>query len=237
VIALPALDLRDGACVQLVGGSYDEERIRLNDPLVVTHKWKACGFRHLHLVDLDGATSRGANTELMREILGATDLRVQVGGGLRTVDQIKQMLNCGAARVIVGTRAIDDPAWLAEMLVLFPDVVVVAADVIDRQLVTHGWTRVRARSVFDLIADLNGLPLGGLLVTAVHCEGRMRGTDLGLMEDVANVATCPVHAAGGIDGMKDLRALAACGIAGAIVGMALYTGAIDPRAAAEEFAE
>lgn len=238
MIAIPAVDLREGACVQLVGGSYDDERIRLDDPLAAAREWKACGFSQLHLVDLDAATGRGTNTELIQGILGATDLRVQVGGGMRATSQIEQMLERGASRVIVGTRAIEDPVWLEKIVGLFSGAIVVAADVIDRQLVTDGWTRIRERNVFDLIADLNRLPsLGGVLVTAVHCEGRMRGTDLELMGDVAKAARHPVIAAGGIDGIDELRALERRGIAGAIVGMALYTGAIDPRAAAEEFSE
>lgn len=237
MIAIPALDLRDNACVQLVGGSYDEERIRLDDPVAVARAWREYGFRHLHLIDLDAATRRGSNADLIRTILGSTDLSVQVGGGIRTSEQIQQTLDNGASHVVIGTRAIEDADWLGEVASLYPGTIIVAADVRDRQILTHGWTRAQPKCVLDTVQELNELPLAGILVTAVHREGQMGGTDLPLMENVAEAAEFPVYAAGGISGMNDLRALADCGIAAAIIGMALYTGAVDPRAAAEEFME
>ncbi len=237
MIAIPALDLRDGACVQLVGGSYDDERVRISDPLGVAHMWRDSGFRRLHLVDLDAATGRGSNAELVRRILEEDDLRIQVGGGVQTCEQIRQLMDDGAWQVVVGTRAIEDRDWLVEMAEAFPGAIVVAADVRERQLVTHGWTRAHPLGVIDFINEINNLPLGGILVTAVHREGQMKGTDLRLMEEVAEASEFPVQAAGGISGMSDLRALADCGVAAAIMGMALYTGAVDPRAAAEEFTE
>lgn len=237
MIAIPALDLRDNACVQLVGGSYDEEKLRLEDPVAVARAWRDCGFRHLHLVDLDAATRRGSNEQLVRTILGSTDLSVQVGGGIRTSEQIQQALDNGAAHVVVGTRAIEDPDWLARAASRYPGTVIVAADVRDRQILTHGWTRAQPRFVLDVVKELNEIPLAGILVTAVHREGRMGGSDLPLMEDVAEASEFPVYASGGISDMNDLRALAERGIAAAIIGMALYTGAVDPRSAAEEFSE
>ena len=120
---------------------------------------------------------------------------------------------------------------------LFPGYIVVAADVRDRKVLSHGWTRTQPKLVLDLVQDLNGLPLAGVLVTAVHREEAMRGTDLPLMEDVAEAADFPVFASGGLGSMSDLRALADRGVAAAIIGIALYSGAIDPWVVAEEFAE
>jgi phosphoribosylformimino-5-aminoimidazole carboxamide ribotide isomerase len=237
VIAVPAVDLREGACVQLVGGSYTHERVRLDDPIGVARSWAAFGFRRLHIVDLDAATGRGSNEEIVRDLLNERTLDTQVGGGVRSGETIERLLQQGARQVIVGTRALEEPDWLAEMASLFPGELIVAADVRDRRIVTRGWRRTLPRNILDAVDELNQLALGGLLVTAVHREGQLSGTDLPLMEDVAELSTVPVLAAGGVTTMGDLRALADRGVAGAVIGMALYTGALDPRVVAEEFAE
>ena len=223
--------------MQLAAGSYDEELIRIPDPVGVAVAWRQYGFRHLHVVDLDGVTGRGNNTAEIQAILGVTDIDVQVGGGIRSRDLIQSRLDDGAERVIIGTRALEDPDWLAEMSIEFPGSIVVAADVRDRKVLSHGWTRTNPKLVLDLVEDLNGLPLAGVLVTAVHREEAMRGTDLPLMEDVAEAADFPVFASGGLGSLGDLRALADRGVAAAIIGISLYNGAIDPWAAAEEFFE
>lgn len=233
---IPAVDLREGACVQLVGGEYDAEKVRLEDPLAVAASWARYGFPWLHVVDLDAATGRGSNREVVRELLaGAHGLQVQVGGGIRDEETIERLLDEGAARVVVGTRAIEDADWLREQADHFPGHLVVAADVRERHVVTRGWTRTVQRNVVDVVEELSELPLAGIMVTAVHREGQMLGTDLPLMEDVAEASSVPVFASGGVGHMNDLRALADRGVAGVIVGMALYTGAIDPWLAAEEF--
>ena len=237
MIAIPAVDLRGGACVQLVGGSYDAERVRLNDPVAVARSWEEFGFQHLHVVDLDAALGRGSNQELVRTILGQTELDVQVGGGVRDGDAIERLLADGARRVVVGTKALEDQDWLDEIANRFPGEVMVAADVRERRVVTHGWERTLTRNVLDVIEELNAFPLAGVLVTAVHREGQMQGTDLPLMEDAVEASNVPVYASGGVSNVNDLRALADRGVAATVIGMALYTGALDARLVAEEFAE
>lgn len=237
MIAIPAVDLRDGACVQLVGGSYENERVRLPDPLIVAHEWEQAGFRRLHVVDLDAATGAGSNLRVVEDILRDARVDVQVGGGVRGTELVEQLFHAGASRVVVGTRALEDPEWLADLAALYPGVIVVATDVRERRVVTRGWVRTLPLDIMDVVEELNPLALGGLLVTAVHLEGQMRGTDLALMEDVAEASRFPVIASGGVSSMADLRALEHRGIAGAVIGMALYTGALDARAVAQEFAE
>jgi phosphoribosylformimino-5-aminoimidazole carboxamide ribotide isomerase len=237
MIAIPAVDLRGGACVQLVGGSYDHERLRFDDPRGVARGWAQLGFTRLHLVDLDAATGRGSNEDLVGEILREREASLQVGGGVRSGDAIERLLALGADRVVVGTRAIEEPGWIEAMASLFPGELVVAADVRDRSVVTRGWERTLARNVLDVVEDLNALPLAGVMVTAVHREGQLSGTDLFLMEDVAEASEHPVYASGGITTYGDLRALEDRGLAGAIIGMALYTGVLDARLIAEEFVE
>ena len=237
MIVIPAVDLRDGKCVQLVGGSYDEERVRLDNPVEVAQQWTRLGFRRLHVVDLDAATRRGDNGAIVQEILRDVDADVQVGGGVRTVEQIERLTSEGASWVVVGTRALEEPHWLADAATAFPGQIIVAADVRQRHVVTHGWSRTLARNVLSVIEDLNELPLAGVLVTAVDREGRLAGTDRFLMEDVAEASEHPVIASGGIATMADLRDLAECGVSAAVVGMALYTNALDARLVVEEFTE
>jgi phosphoribosylformimino-5-aminoimidazole carboxamide ribotide isomerase len=237
MIAIPALDLRGSACVQLAADSYDKELFRIPDPVGVARAWRQYGFHHLHVVDLDGVTGRGNNAEQIQAILADTDAEVQVGGGIKSHGSIDRMLSDGAQRVVIGTKAIEDPDWLIDMSTAFPGCIVVAADVRDRKVLSHGWTRTHSKLVLDLVEELNGLPLAGVLVTAVHREAAMLGTDLPLMEDVAEAAEFPVFASGGLGSLNDLRALADRGVAAAIIGMALYSGAMDPWVVAEEFGE
>jgi phosphoribosylformimino-5-aminoimidazole carboxamide ribotide isomerase len=237
VIAIPAVDLRDGACVQLVGGSYTDERIRLENPAEVARSWEQFGFMRLHVVDLDAATGRGSNRFIVRSILDEADVPVQVGGGIRSGDEVEELLEAGATNVIVGTRALEEIEWLAGIATRHPGEIIVACDVRERRVTTRGWVRTLPVDILDAVEELNGLPLAGLLVTAVHREGQMQGTDLPLMEDVAEASNVPVYASGGVSSMQDLRALEHRGIAGVVIGMALYTGALDPVVVAGEFRE
>jgi phosphoribosylformimino-5-aminoimidazole carboxamide ribotide isomerase len=237
VIAIPAIDLREGACVQLVGGSYAAERVRMPDPLAVAREWQRVGFARLHVVDLDAATGRGRNAASIRAILTEQTADVQVGGGLRSSTEVDDVLRDGARYAIVGTRALEDLSWLAELADEHPGEIILAADVRERRIVTQGWQRTLPRTILDVTEEISHLPLAALLVTAVHKEGQMLGVDLPLMEDVVEAASFPVFAAGGVGAMGDLWALEDRGVAGVVIGMALYTGAVDPRTVAEEFAQ
>ena len=192
MIAIPAVDLRDGACVQLVGGSYAEERVRLDE--------SDRGRAQLGALRLPSAARRRSrrghrarsNLSLIRDILADANVPVQVGGGIRSDERVEELLAAGAARVIVGTRAIEERDWLAELAQRHPGQIIVACDVRERRVTTRGWAHTLPVDILDVVEELNGLPLGGLLVTAVHREGQLRGTDLPLMEDVAeSVAAFP----------------------------------------------
>lgn len=223
--------------MQLVGGDYAKEAVRLDDPLEVARRWIAAGFPKLHLVDLDAATERGRNRELIRELLLQSTVPMQVGGGVRDEEAIDALLDDGAEHIVIGTRGVEDVRWLEEQADRVPGRLVLAADVRGRTVVTRGWAKETARDVLDLIQELRDLPLAGLLVTAVQQEGTMQGTDLALMADVKDVSPWPVIASGGVGSMHDLRALEDRGVDAVVLGMALYTDALDPRVVAEEFAE
>jgi len=237
VIAIPAVDLRDGACVQLVGGSFAQEKVRLENPVEVARSWEHYGFHRLHVVDLDAAMGHGSNIAVVRSLLLDSTVPVQVGGGVRSDELVEELLEAGASRVIVGTRALEEPEWLAELAARHPGEIIVACDVRERRVTTRGWAHTLPLDILDVVEELNPLPLGGLLVTAVHREGLLQGTDLPLMEDVAESSNFPVYASGGVTTMQDLRALEHRGLAGVVIGMALYTGALDPVVVAGEFGE
>jgi len=235
MIALPAIDLREGACVQLVGGRYQDERVRLPDPLAVAQGFCRAGFRGLHVVDLDAATGRGSNKTAVAALLQRAGLPVQVGGGVRQEAAIAELLEAGAERVVVGTRALEEPPWLERVAARFPRRLVVALDVRGREPMLRGWTESAPATFEAIIPRLDPLPLAGVLITAVHQEGRLAGPDFALMREAAAATSLPLQASGGIRSLPDLRALAGLGVRAAVLGMALYTETLDPRQVAEEF--
>lgn len=238
MIAYAAIDLRGGRVVQLVGGQPDDERISLPDPAAVARDWVECGFAALHVVDLDAALGTGDNAGAIHDVLAASGaVPVQVGGGVRSSARAAALLEAGAARVVVGTRAIEDPDWLAELATRWPGRVIVAADVRGTDVVLRGWTAGAGLSVEDLLADIERLPLAGVLVTDVQREGRMTGADVDRFAAIAAATAHPLLASGGITTNADLARLASSGAAGAVLGMALYTGALDARATARDYSE
>lgn len=232
---IPAIDLRDGACVQLVGGSYADERVRIADPIRVAAGWADAGFKRLHVVDLDAATGRGTNRETVSQLLAANGLRMQCGGGVRDLESIMELFAAGASEVVLGTKAIEDRDWLETAAALYPNRLIVAADTKGRSVATHGWSTTSSLDVTTFVKDLNQLPLAAILVTAIEDEGRMQGPDVGLMRELAKLSRLPLQASGGVGSLADLRDLAAAGVSAAIVGMALYTGALETSAIIEEF--
>lgn len=234
--ALPAIDLRGGACVQLVGGDYDAERVRVPDPVAQARAFHDAGFRALHVVDLDAATGRGDNGDVIGRILDANLGEVQVGGGVRSIERAKALVDRGAARVVVGTRAVEDAAFRGEIARALPGRVVLALDVRGTEVLVRGWAAGSGASVFDLLGSIAGLDLAGVLVTAVHVEGTMQGADAALMKQVVAASPVPVIASGGVGSDADLVALSGAGCAGVVIGMAIYTGALDPRAVARAYA-
>lgn len=237
MIAIPAIDLRGGQVVQLVGGDPARQRIRLPDPLAVARDWIERGFRALHVVDLDAALGSGSNLPVIHELLDAVDVPVQVGGGIRTDDVVAELLAAGAQRVVLGTRAVLEPDWLARQAATHPGRITLAADCRGDRVVVRGWTESAGITVPDLLDAVADLPLGAVMITDVTREGRMEGTDTARFGELVTRTKHPVLASGGVTTPDELRELAEAGVAGAILGMALYTGALDGRATAQEFGE
>ena len=235
MIAVPAVDLSGGRCVQWVGGLPETERVSLPDPAAVAARWWRKGFRTVHVVDLDAALARGDNHAVARELISRTGARVQFGGGVRDRAGIERALAAGADRVIVGTRAVEDPGWLARAAAAFPHRVMVAADMRGGRVLLRGWTRASETTVGDFLAALDDLPLAGVLCTDVAREGRVQGGDAKRAGAVIRASPHPVWISGGICSLGELRSLGSAGAAGAVLGMALYDGTLSVEAVAREF--
>jgi phosphoribosylformimino-5-aminoimidazole carboxamide ribotide isomerase len=235
MIAAPAVDIRGGRCVQLVGGRPEDERVSLPDPVAVARDWWEMGYRTLHVVDLDAALGAPAQTALVEALVQATAATVQMGGGLRDDEAVRRVLEVGADRAVVGTRAVDDPEWLARLAERHPGRIMVAADIRDGRVLRKGWTEATGLDVIDFVEGLAQLPLAGILCTDVAREGRVQGIDLPGARAVIEASPHPVWISGGVSSDKDLRNLNEAGARGVVLGMALYTGALDARAVAREY--
>lgn len=227
MIAIPAVDVRGGRCVQLVGGRPEDERISLPDPVEVARRWWDQGFTSLHVVDLDAALGAGDNLPVLERVVAATGAETQVGGGVRDDARATALLAAGADRVVVGTRALDDPDWLEGLARAHPGQVVVAADTRDGQVVRKGWTEDSGLSLAAFLERLEDLPLAGILTTDVGREGRMAGMNRDAVADTLRRSARPVWISGGVTTEDDLAWLEDHGAAGAVLGMALYTEALD----------
>ncbi|MCU0860740.1 MAG: 1-(5-phosphoribosyl)-5-[(5-phosphoribosylamino)methylideneamino] imidazole-4-carboxamide isomerase [Methanomassiliicoccales archaeon] len=228
MMVLPAVDILDGKVVQLVGGKPGTEQIVLPDPLEVALDWERKGAPMVHVVDLDGAFGRGGNPHLIRRMLESLRIPMQVGGGVRSSAIVEQYVAWGAARVIVGTKAITDTNWLREVATQHPGRIVLALDVAKGQIQVKGWqesARLGLEQMFELIRPL---PLAAVLHTDVDVEGRAQG--INATEVRRFVERCPhkVIASGGIKGLEDVRALESLGAEAAVAGIALYTKRINP---------
>lgn len=229
MIVLPAVDILDGKVVQLVGGRPGTERVVLPDPLAVARRWERAGAPGLHVVDLDGALGKGSNLEMVKTIVKEVSIPVQVGGGIRTTEIVDTLIDLGAARVILGTRAITEPQWLKVVSVRNPGRTVLALDVRQGLVQLEGWRESSNRKIEELLEEIRNVPLASVLHTNVDVEGRGAGIDAGEMSGFIRSCPHPVIASGGIKNMDDIILLSDLGAHMAIVGMALYTGSIDPK--------
>lgn len=224
---LPAVDIRGGRTVQLVGGVPGTEKVSLPNPVATAEELLGRGFDQLHVVDLDAALGQGSNLDLITELIAAFDVPVQVGGGVRDDEAAARLFGAGAARVIVGTRAVQDHAWVENLAQQWPNRIVVACDVKGVQVVTRGWTETTALTAHDFLNRMTALPLASVLVTDVSREGQLAGINGSLFEDLVNATVHPLQAAGGVTTVNDISTLNRAGVAAAVLGMSLYTGTID----------
>jgi len=230
---IPAIDLQGGRCVRLVEGRADTATVFGDDPVAMARRFTAEGAPRLHVVDLDGAFAGGPRqAPLIAAIVAAVPVPVEVGGGLRDLETAAGALATGARWAILGTGAALDPAFLDAACARFPGRILVGVDAVDGQVAVDGWTRTLPLTALDLARRAGGAGAVGVIYTDVRRDGTGRGPNLAATAALAASAGLPVIASGGVAAVDDLVRLAAIpGIAGAIVGRALYTGAVDLRAA------
>ncbi len=226
---IPSIDLRGGRVVRLQQGDYARETAYDADPVELARDFAAAGARRIHVVDLDGARDgRAGNDAVVRQILGAcSELAVQVGGGMRTRERVEELLEAGAARVVIGTAALEQPALLRELATRFPGQMILGLDARDGRVAVRGWRETRAERVEQVLERFAKLPLAAVLHTDIGRDGLLGGPNIEATAALARRSPFPVLASGGVGSLEDLERLARTRvIAGAIVGKAIYSGAI-----------
>lgn len=232
MLLIPAIDLKDGKCVRLRQGRMDDETVFSEAPLEVAKRWVDAGALRLHVVDLDGAEAGAPrNRELISEIVQAfPDLPVQVGGGIRDEDTVQEYLMTGARYVILGTKAVNAPHFVADICAEYPGRILVGLDAKGSKVATDGWSKLSNHDVVDLAQRFQSDGIEGVIYTDIGRDGMLSGVNIDATVHLAQSLSVPVYASGGIRNMDDIRHLckvADQGIAGAIIGRAIYSGALD----------
>jgi len=234
---IPAIDLRDGKCVRLIQGQYDRQITYKDDPTEQAREFHADGARWLHIVDLDGAKAgHPVNTQSISAIAQLGLLQIEVGGGLRDEASIRQLLDMGVTRVIIGTKAVSDTEWFGRMAEKFAGQVVLGLDARGSMVATHGWLEESTQSVLEFAAQADKLPLAAIIYTDIAKDGMLTGPNIERTKALAEAVETPVIASGGVKEVEDIRNLNPIGVAGVIVGRSLYEGTLtlpDALAAAQ----
>jgi phosphoribosylformimino-5-aminoimidazole carboxamide ribotide isomerase len=234
----PAIDLRDGKCVRLRQGDYAQETIFGNDPAAMARRWIGAGARRLHLVDLDAAKSgessgQQANRQAIAGIVSAIDAPCQLGGGVRDESLVKELLTIGIERLVIGTKALRDPDWVRAMCRAYPQRIVLGIDARDGLVATDGWIKSSAVQAVDLARQFSGEPLAAIVYTDIAKDGMMAGPNLVALAQMQQAAAAPVIASGGVSTLEDVKRIKELGLAGCIIGRAIYEGSIDLTEAIE----
>ena len=234
MLIFPAIDLFEGKAVRLLKGEYDQMTVYNEDPLAVARDFAACGATCLHLVDLEGANSGTTpNIDTIRRLAAETDLFTEVGGGIRNMDTVRAYLSAGVDRVILGTAALQDEAFLTEALAEYGDRIAVGVDIRDGKVAIRGWVETSETDAMEFMAKLEQLGVRTVICTDISRDGAMAGTNHDLYAELMNRFHMNVIASGGVSAIEDVRRLAAKNLYGAIIGRAYYTGAIALRDAIE----
>ncbi len=225
---IPAIDLIGGEAVRLQKGDYNRVTVYSSEPASVAKGFEESGARLLHVVDLDGAKDgTTANLQTVKKIVESTSLSVEIGGGVRDIERVRKYISLGVDRVIIGTAAVEDPAFLREALSEFGEKIVVGVDIKDGYVAIKGWLEVSTLSCEDFCRELSKMGVKTVIVTDISKDGMMSGTNIELYRSLSEKFDINIIASGGVSSMEDISTLMSMNIYGAIVGKALYTGAID----------
>ena len=241
MLLIPAIDLKEGKCVRLRQGRMEDDTVFSDDPVAVAAKWVEQGARRIHLVDLDGAfAGKPKNADVIHDIVKAfPDVPVQIGGGIRDEDTIQGYLNAGVQYVIIGTKAVTEPHFIANVGVEFPGHIIVGLDAKGGKVAIDGWSKLSKHDVIDLAQQFEDDGVESIIYTDISRDGMMSGVNVEATAKLARAIHIPVIASGGITNIDDIHALgkvAEDGIMGAITGRAIYEGTLN-FAEAEKIAE
>src|SRR3989339_1605956 len=227
MLIIPAIDLKGGKCVRLTQGKKDAETVFSDDPVDVAKSWEEQGAEYLHVVDLDGAFEGiPKNIAIVGQIIEQISIPIEFGGGLRTTQSVKKILDLGADRVIVGTKAIDSPSWVDELCTTFPGRIAVGIDAKNGKVAVNGWTSVCEWTAVDFAREIEKASPCAIIFTDISKDGMLQGPNISSLKELLLAVKTPVIASGGISSLKDIEALSHLPIAGMIIGKALYTGRI-----------
>ncbi|GER93326.1 1-(5-phosphoribosyl)-5-[(5-phosphoribosylamino) methylideneamino]imidazole-4-carboxamide isomerase [hot springs metagenome] len=235
MLVIPAIDLKDGLCVRLLQGRKEDATIYSDDPASTAKRWESCGAKLLHVVDLDGAfTGNQKNIEGIRKIRQAVGMDIEVGGGIRNLQQIDLLISIGIDRVILGTAAIENPEIVKEACKKYPGKVLVGIDAKNGFVAVKGWVEVTGVRAKELALKMQDRGVSGIIYTDISKDGMMTGPNIETTREMVETLTIPVIASGGVSSIEDIKRLKEIkGLYGVITGKAIYSGAIDLKEAIE----
>lgn len=226
----PAIDILDGNCVRLLQGDYEKSKIYGQNPADMAERWCSDGAECIHLVDLNGARDGiKFNFDAVRDIIEAVNVPCQLGGGIRDESAIREYLELGVSRLVVGTKALKDPEWLAEMAEKYPDRLAIGIDARHGKVATDGWQQVSEMTAIEFAKRISHLPIAGLIYTDILKDGMLAGPNVEAVSEFNDAVSVPVIASGGVTTQEDVAQLASLNVSGCIVGRALYEGKLDLR--------
>ncbi len=233
----PAIDIMGGKCVRLRQGRFRERIVYSDNPLDVALEWEKSGASYIHIVDLDGAqVGYSINNDVIEKIASVLNIPIQVGGGIRTIKDIEHKLSLGVERIILGTKAANDPGFVKEALSIFgPDKIVVGIDAKDGMVATEGWEKMSNYNALNLAIEMKKIGIKTIVYTDIAKDGMLQGPNIDHTKDLIQITELDVIASGGISSMKDLEMVNEINAYGCIIGKALYEKHVDLRKAIEMF--
>lgn len=234
MIIFPAIDIKDGNCVRLKQGKFDELDIYFDNPVEVAKNWEDKGAKFIHIVDLDGAKDgKSKNFDIIKNIAETVKVPIQVGGGIRTEEAIKTLLEAGVNRVILGTAAVNDENFLREMTKKYNEKIVVSVDAKDGIVAIDGWVNLSSLKSTDFVRTLDEIGVKTIVYTDIAKDGMMEGPNFNIYKEVSEISSIDVIASGGVSSIEDVKKLKSMDIYGAIIGKALYIDSIKLEEALE----
>lgn len=224
----PAIDIKDGKCVRLLRGSFDDVTVYGDDPAEMAKKWESLGGEFIHVVDLDGALKgHGVNADAIKKICAAVSVPVQTGGGIRTMEDIEAKLECGISRVIIGTKAVSDADFVKKAVEKYGDKIVIGIDAKDGMVAIEGWEKTSDFKAVEFALKMKEIGVKTIIYTDIATDGTLAGPNVLAMREMVEATGMDIIASGGVGNAEHVKSLVPTGVEGVITGRALYTGDLD----------